>query len=165
MSAHVTLRDFKPADRFLLNRWLGAPDVVAWFGSRGAADAEITLAQSSPSSLLRIICFEGAPIGYAQAFDAGLSGTTSHASVPAGSYEADVFIGSDAHRGQGHGATALALLAGEVFATTLALSVVIQVPVRNEMAVRRIERAGFAWQAVLHDGLLGPVWIMRRERR
>jgi hypothetical protein len=49
----VTVRPFLPADRFVLNRWLGEPDVIAWFGSRGAADAEIALAQSSPSSLIR----------------------------------------------------------------------------------------------------------------
>lgn len=164
-TSSITLRPFTPADRFLLNRWLGAPDVVAWFGSRGAADAEIALAQSSPSSLLRIICFDATPIGYAQAFDVGLTGAPSHASVPAGSYGADVFIGSDAHRGLGYGATALALLAADVFATTFALAVVIQVPIRREMAVRRIERAGFSWRAVLADPLLGPVWIMRMDRR
>ena len=164
MSAIVTLREFGPADRFRLNRWLGQPDVVAWFGSRGAAEAEIALAQSSPSSLLRIISVDETPVGYAQAFDVGMTGAPPHPAVPSGSYEADVFIGSDAHRGQGYGATALALLARDVFATSFALAVTIQVPVRNEMAVRRIERAGFSWKAVLHDPLLGPVWIMRVDR-
>lgn len=161
----ITLRDFKSGDRFLLNRWLGSADVVAWFGSRGAADAEIALAQSSPSSLLRIICADAAPIGYAQAFDVGLGGAPTNAAVPAGSYEADVFIGSDLHRGLGHGATGLALLAADVFSTTFALAVTIQVPIRRETAVRRIERAGFSWRAVLHDALLGPVWIMGMDRR
>jgi RimJ/RimL family protein N-acetyltransferase len=159
----VTVRPFLPADRFVLNRWLGEPDVIAWFGSRGAADAEIALAQSSPSSLIRIILFEGAPIGYAQAFDIGLSGF-EHVAIPSGSYDADVFIGSTAHRGLGYGATALRLLTDEVFASTFTVSVAITVPLRNEAAVRRIERAGFTWQAVVHDALLGPLWILRRDR-
>ncbi len=160
----ISLRPFKQADRFILNRWLGEPDVVAWFGSRGAAEAEIALAQSSPSSFIRVILFSGAPIGYAQAFDIGLSGM-EHPAIPSGSYDADVFIGSTPHRGLGHGALALRMLADEVFATTLAVSVAITVPLRNEAAVRRIERAGFAWQAVIHDQLLGPLWILRRDRK
>jgi RimJ/RimL family protein N-acetyltransferase len=159
----VTLRPFTIGDRFLLNRWLGEVDVVSWFGSRGAADAEIALAQSSPSSLLRVIACDGQAIGYAQAFDVGLSGFR-HPAVPSGSYDADVFIGSTAHRGRGYGAEGLRLLADEVFATTLSVSVAITVPLRNEAAVRRIERAGFTWQAVIQDASLGPLWILRRDR-
>lgn len=152
-----------PADRFVLNRWLGEPDVVAWFGSRSAADAEIAIAHASASSLIRVILFDGAPIGYAQAFDIALTGI-EHPEVPSGSYDADVFVGSTPHRGLGYGATALRLLTDEVFATTLAVSVAVTVPLRNEHAVRRIERAGFKWRAVVHDALQGPMWILRRDR-
>jgi RimJ/RimL family protein N-acetyltransferase len=159
----VSLRPLTQADRFVLNRWLGEPDVIAWFGSRSAAEAELALAQSSPSSFIRIILFDGIPIGYAQAFDIGLSGM-EHPAIPSGSYDADVFVGSTPHRGLGHGATALRRLTDEVFATTLAVAVAITVPLRNEAAVRRIERAGFTWQAVIHDAMLGPLWILRRDR-
>jgi RimJ/RimL family protein N-acetyltransferase len=159
----VSLRPYTLGDRFVLNRWLGEPDVVAWFGSRSAAEAELALAQSSPSSFIRVILFDGAPIGYAQAFDIGLS-CFQHPAIPSGSYDADVFIGSTPHRGLGHGAAALRQLTDEVFATTFTVAVAITVPLRNEQAVRRIERAGFTWQAVIHDHLLGPLWILRRDR-
>jgi RimJ/RimL family protein N-acetyltransferase len=86
------------------------------------------------------------------------------AALPAGSYEADVFIGSPLHRGKGFGATALVLLASEVFTTTLAVAFGVIVPVRNEAAVRLIERAGFIWREVCHDLLLGPCWVLTAER-
>ncbi len=159
----VALRPFTGADRFVVARWLRAPHVIAWFGTQGAAEAELGLAQSSPSSLIRMVVVDGAAIGYAQAFDIGLSGLT-HVAIPAGSYDADVFIGSTAHRGQGYGADALRLIADEVFATTFAAAVTVTVPVRNESAVRRIERAGFTWHAITEDPLLGPMWILRRDR-
>jgi aminoglycoside 6'-N-acetyltransferase len=160
----VSLRPFGPGDRFLVNRWLGEPHVIAWFGSRSSADAELAMAQSSPSSLIRVILLDGAPIGYAQAFDVGVTGGARPAALASGSYEADVFIGAEPHRGKGYGARALALLRSEVFSSTLAIAVGVIVPVRNEIAVRMIERAGFVWREVCHDPLLGPCWVMTTER-
>ncbi len=160
----ITLRPFLPGDRFLLNRWLGEAHVIAWFGSRSAADAELAMAQSSPSSLVRIIERDGLPIGYAQAFDVGVTGGVRPAAMPAGSYEADVFIGAEPYRGKGFGATALSLLRDEVFGQTFAVAFGVIVPVRNKIAVRMIERAGFIWREVCHDPMLGPCWVMTSER-
>jgi hypothetical protein len=61
-------------------------------------------------------------------------------------------------------AAALALLAEEVFATTLALACCGLVPVTNEAAARAYERARFRWQRIWHDPVRGPTWVMLRER-
>jgi hypothetical protein len=61
-------------------------------------------------------------------------------------------------------AEALALLADEVFATTLALACCGLVPVTNEAAARAYERARFRWQRIWHDPVRGPTWVMLRER-
>ncbi len=58
----------------------------------------------------------------------------------------------------------LALLTEEVFATTLAVACSAVVSIRNEAAVRAYERAGFRWLRVLQDPLLGPSWLMLKER-
>lgn len=159
----ISLRPFSPSDRFLLSRWLRDADTIAHVGPRAAVDAEIALAQSSPSSLIRIVLGAGQPIGYAHAFDSGLAANPP-ARVPAGSYQAAVLIGSPPHRAGDAEAGALRMLADEVFAHTLAVAVAVYVPVRDEAAMRRIERAGFTWRAIEHDPSVGPLWILTRER-
>jgi aminoglycoside 6'-N-acetyltransferase len=161
----VRLRAVTPGDRFLVRRWLAMPHVAAWWGSRGAAEASLSVAFESPSALSRIIQRDGAPIGYVQALDAGLSGRAARDALPPGSFDADVFIAVEADRGSGHGAAALALIRDEVFATTLAPAVGIVVSIRNERAVRSIEAAGFRWRAVLQDALIGPAWLLVADRR
>lgn len=154
----VSLRPADDGDRFVLARWLAMPHVAGWFGSRAAAEAEITLARTSPSALCRMVVVDGATAGYAQALPADPAG--AFADLPSGSYRLDAFIGDETLRGQGHGATALAMLRDELFASTFAPAAAVVVALRNEAAVRRIERAGFRWHAVLADPLLGPCWLL-----
>jgi hypothetical protein len=61
-------------------------------------------------------------------------------------------------------AEALALLAEEVFATTLAIACCGLVPITNEAVARAHERAQFRWRHVWNDPVLGPSWVMLRER-
>lgn len=154
----LRLRPITDGDRFRVRRWLREPHVAQWFGTRGAAEAAVTLAEQSQTALVRIIERGGMPIGYAHAMD------IDDTQVPPGAWTADVFIGDVAWRGQGLGAQALALLRQEVFATTLAAGLVVRVSIRNEQAARAIEKAGFRWQAVVDDALLGPCWMMVAER-
>ena len=51
-----------------------------------------------------------------------------------------------------------------MFATTLAVACSGLVSIRNEAAARAYERAGFRWLQVLQDPLLGPSWLMLKER-
>lgn len=154
----LRLRPITDGDRFRVRRWLKEPHVAQWFGTRGAAEAAVSIAEQSQTALVRIMERDGVAIGYAHALD------IDDAQVPPGTWTAEVFIGDAAWRGQGLGAVALALLGSEVFTTTLATGLSVRVAVRNEQAVRDIEKAGFKWQAVLNDPLLGPCWMLVKRR-
>lgn len=160
----VDLRPALDADRDRIEGWLRLPEISAWWGSRGSAQAEIALALASPSAVCRIIEAGGVPVGYAQAVDVASWGATRPAEVPLGAYELDLFIGSTPHRGMGIGPRALGLMMADVFASTLAVACVAVLSVRNEAAVRAHERHGFKWVRVVTDPLLGPCWVMLRQR-
>ena len=160
----LTLRPATPEDRFRIRRWLAEPNIQAWWGNAASAEAEINLAMGSATALCRIIESGGAPIGYAHAVEIGLWGAALPEDLAAGTWDIDLFIASQEHRGRGRGATALKLLTSEVFASTLAIACCSLVSIRNEAAVRAYERAGFRWQRVWNDALLGPSWLMEKER-
>ena len=154
----ITLRALTDGDRFRLRRWLAEPHVIAWFGSRGAAEAAVALAAQSPTAVQRIITRDDGAIGYAHALD------IEDRRLPPATWHADAFIGSALHRGQGLGARALALLRDEVFATTLASALAVRISINNERQVRAIERAGFRWHTIGPDPVLGPCWWLLAAR-
>lgn len=156
------LRPAREGDWPLIRRWIRRPEVEAWWGSAASAEARIAIAIESPSSLCRIIVGDGEPVGYAQALDAALLG--SGGALAPGTWDCDLFVGSQAHRGRGIGAAALTLLADEVFTTSLAVAIAMIVPVRNERVVRACEKAGLRWQSVYQDPAAGPSWVLVRER-
>ena len=92
----------------------------------------------------RIVLFGEEPIGYAHAVDVGLWGGARPQEIEPGTWDVDLFIGSEQHRSRGLGGVALGRLVEEVFATTLAVACCGLVSIRNEAAVRAYERAGFA---------------------
>lgn len=148
----------------LLTRWLAIPAVVAWWGNRAVAEARLRLAAESPHAIRCLVLLEGEPIGYAQAVDsAGAEGPLA-ARLDPGTWECDLFIGSEPHRGQGFGTAALDLLVAEVFATTLATGCAIFVPVASERVARACEGIGFRWTGVTRDPATGMVWVMVRNR-
>ena len=134
------------------------------WGSAAAADAAVALALDSDAALCRMISLAGEPIGYAQGMDVAALGGALPQSLPAGTYDCDVFIGVETQRGKGFGQRALSMLADEVFATTLAVACSVVVSIRNETAVRGYEKAGFRWREVWNDPIDGPSWVMLRER-
>lgn len=162
--AIISLRPATTEDRFRIRRWLAGPEVAAWWGNAASAEAQINLAMSSESAICRIVESNGVPIGYGQAVETGIWGEPQPPDLPAGTWNIDVFVASQQHRGKGLGRDALAALTEEVFATTLALACCSSVSVRNETAVRAYEQVGFRWRGIRHDRLAGPSWLMVRER-
>ena len=160
----VSLRPALPEDRFRIRRWLADPEVEAWWGNAASAEAEMNVAMSSTASLCRIVESEAEPIGYAQALEIGLWGEERPAELAPGTWHISYFLNSPQHRGAGFGSAVVALLAAEVFSTTLAVACSGAVSIRNEAAVRAYERAGFRWQRIWSDPLLGPSWLMLKER-
>ncbi len=66
-------------------------------------------------ALCRIIEAGGAPVGYAHAVDATMWGEELPQDLEPGTWDLDLFIASEEHRGKGVGQAALALLKDEVF--------------------------------------------------
>ena len=160
----ICLRPATPEDRFLIRRWLSDPQVQSWWGTAASAEAEVTLALASAAALPRIIERDGIPIGYAHAIETGLWAKAPPEGVPAGAWDVNYFVASAEGDDAGIGSAVLALLTEEMFATTLAVACSGLVSIRNETAARAYERAGFRWLQVLQDPLLGPSWLMLKER-
>jgi aminoglycoside 6'-N-acetyltransferase len=160
----VTLRAVTARDRDLIRRWLARPDVQDWWGPLSQTEAEVAVALESPSAICRIIEADGSAVGYAHAVDASTWGEDLPEDLEPGTWDLDLFIASEEHRGKGVGASALALLKDEVFTTTLAVAVCVFPSIRNERAVRAYEKAGFRWKRIWHDPATGPAWFMVAER-
>ena len=164
-SSNIRLRPAASEDRFLIRRWLSDPRVQSWWGTAASAEAEITLAIASTAAVPRIIERDGIAIGYAHAVETGLWAAEPPEGVPAGGWDVDYFVAPAASDAAGIGSVVLALLTEEVFATTLAVACSGLVSIRNEAAARAYERAGFRWLQLLQDPLLGPSWLMLKERQ
>lgn len=160
----TNLRPVVSSDWPRIEGWLARPDIQRWWGSREAALAEIRLVTQTPSAICRVIMAGGEPVGYAHAIDAAYWGAALPGGMPAGTWDADIFIAAPEHRGRGAGHKALRDLASEVFSTTLAPAMSVFVPVENEAAVRAYEKAGFRWACVWEDPISGPEWMLLLER-
>ena len=160
----VRLRPATRADFEMIRRWLGRPDIQEWWGPIAATEAEVNIALSSAFAICRIIEAGGNPVGYAHAVDATIWGESLPQDLDPGTWDLDLFVADEAHRGKGVGQVALKLLRDEVFATTLAVAVCVFPSVKNERAVRAYEKAGFRWKRVWNDPYAGPSWFMVSER-
>jgi aminoglycoside 6'-N-acetyltransferase len=163
-SGEVRLRPASSADWHLIRGWLARADIEAWWGPRSATEAEVNIALNSRHALCRIIEHAGTPVGYAHAVDAKMWGDELPQDLPSGTWDLDLFIASEEHRGKGVGQFALAQLKDEVFGTTLATAVCVFPSIRNERAVRAYEKAGFSWRRIWDDPHTGPSWFMLAER-
>jgi aminoglycoside 6'-N-acetyltransferase len=160
----ISLRPATAADRFMLRRWLSDPAVEAHWGNTASAEAEITLAMDSPSAICRIVECDGKPAGYGHAVDASLWADALPPDVPPGCWDIDLIIGAPDHRPLGIEVRALAAIADEVFATTLAVACCTFVSIKNEDLVRAYERAGFRWTRIWTDPLLASCWVLIKNR-
>jgi RimJ/RimL family protein N-acetyltransferase len=166
MTNEVAFR-LRPAlmqDRFRIRRWLADPEVAASWGNAASVEAEISLALASKTALCRIVDSDRTSIGYAHALEIGLWSEERPADLAAGTWHIGYFLASGQHRHVRAGAAVLALLSAEVFATTLAVACSSVVSVKDETAARAYERVGFRWRRIWNDRLLGPSWLMLRER-
>lgn len=148
----------------LIQTWLAKKSVQAWWGPQATIEAEVMMALGSAHAICRLIRVDDEAVGYAHAFDAALWGDDLPEDLAPGTWDLDLFIASERHRGQGIGQQALALLKDEVFATTFALAVCVFPSIANERAVRAYEKAGFAWKRIVDDPILGRAWFMVAER-
>ncbi len=163
-ASDVLLRAAVRADWDLIRGWLARPDIQDWWGPLSATEAEVNMALGSQHALCRIIEAGGQAVGYAHAVDATLWGELLPQDLEPGTWDLDLFIATEEHRGKGVGQAALALLKEEVFASTLAVAVCVFPSVKDERAVRAYEKAGFRWKRIWNDPHSGPSWFMVAER-
>ncbi|HJZ30235.1 MAG TPA: hypothetical protein VKF35_03980 [Hyphomicrobiaceae bacterium] len=163
MSGPIGLRPVTEQDGFLIRRWLREASARAGLGNRASAEAEIALARMSASALCRIVTAErGLPIGYAQAVEVGLSAGLKPPEMLPGTWDLQFMLAASGRRAAL--AAVPAVLAAEVFATTLAVACCGLISIRQETVVRAYERAGFRWRRIWNDPLFGPAWLMLKER-
>ena len=164
MTSKVQLRPATRDDRALIRAWLITPDIQDWWGPLSSTEAEVNIALSSDHAICRIIECDGVAVGYCHAIDATMWGDQLPSELQPGTWDLEIFVASEAHRGQGIGQIALGALKNEVFSTTLAVAVCVFPSIRNERAVRAYEKAGFTWQRIWNDPHAGPSWFMVAER-
>jgi aminoglycoside 6'-N-acetyltransferase len=160
----VTLRPASRADWPALQRWLARPDIETWWGPRAATEAAVTMALTDSQAICRIIVADGEDVGYAHAIDATVWGAALPDDLEPGTWEIELFVASEQHRGLGVGQVALKALIDEVFGTTMAMAVCVFVPVANERAVRAYEKAGLTWKSIWNTPAQGHAWFMVKER-
>ena len=119
---------------------------------------------ASDTALSRIVEADGAPVGYAHAVEIGVWGAPRPEELPPATWDIDLFIASEAHRGRGAALRRLPCSLRKYSPRLLAVACCGFVSVRNEAAVRAYERAGFRWRRIWHDPLFGPAWLMLKER-
>jgi len=160
----IRLRPATAEDGFLIRRWLRDPATQGCWGNRASAEAEITLARLSETALTRIVTWEKRPIGYAQAIDIGLRHGAKPPEFLPGTWDTQFCMALPRQRAKSVLAAIPALLAAEVFASTLAVACSGLVLIRQEMVARAYEQAGFRWRRIWNDPLFGPTWLMLKER-
>jgi RimJ/RimL family protein N-acetyltransferase len=160
----VSLRPTLLEDRFRIRRWLADPGIDAGWGNAASAEAEISLALASETALCRIVDSNRVAIGYAHGLEIGLWTAERPSDLAPGTWHVGYLLATGQHRDVATGAAVLHLLCAEVFAATLAVACSSVVSVKNEAAARAYERAGFRWRRIWHDRLLGPSWLMLKER-
>ena len=162
MPGPIGLRPVTEADGFLIRRWLREAQLRAGLGNRASAEAEIALARLSGAALCRILTAERVPIGYAQAVEVGLVAGLKPPELLPGTWELQFMLATP---GRPEVLAAIpAMLAAEVFATTLAVACSGLISIKAETVARAYERAGFRWRRIWTDPLLGPAWLMLKER-
>lgn len=164
MNLNIQLRPARRSDASLIRAWLVTPDIQDWWGPLSSTEAEVNIALSSDHAICRIIECDGVAVGYCHAIDATMWGDQLPDELQPGTWDLDIFVASEDHRGKGIGQIALGALKDEVFSTTLAVAVCVFPSIRNERAVRAYEKAGFKWKRIWNDPYTGPSWFMVAER-
>ena len=162
----VSLRPALAEDRFRIRRWLADPEIEAWWGNAASAEAEINLAMSSAAALCRIVESERCA-GRLRACrgDRAVGRGRARRSWRPAPGTSTLFIASEAaSRPRSRIAPRWPCSSRRCSPPRWPWRAAGVVSIRNEAAARAYERAGFRWQRIWSDRLLGPSWLMLKER-
>ena len=136
---------FKPAansDLPLLENWLQAPEVVAWWGDP-LEQAELLRADiDEPRMRMELVLYQGRPFAYVQSYEVHAWPQPHLEHLPPGSRAIDTFIGEPSMIGRGHGSAYLKIIALRLQADGAPV-VAIDPTAENLRAIAAYGKAGF----------------------
>lgn len=139
----IVVRPATPADIPLLERWDEDPDVIA-SGADDEWNWDTEIPRQVPWREMLIAEHAGRPIGFVQLIDARDEETHYWGDeVEAGAWAIDIWIGTAADRGQGHGSEIMRQAIARCFDHHDAPAVLIDPLETNTRAHRFYERLGF----------------------
>jgi aminoglycoside 6'-N-acetyltransferase len=152
-----------PADWPLLERWLGRPHVVRWWGTDPLLAAELARGSRETDA---IITADGEPVGYLcwqtpPASELAAAGLTD---LPGNLVDIDILIGEPGILGRGVGPGALALMLARLRDQGVGFAGV-GTSTSNRAAIRAFEKAGFRRFRDFEDPEFGPCRYLVAELR
>jgi aminoglycoside 6'-N-acetyltransferase len=153
MDLPYTFTAVTASDLPLLESWLHAPELVAWWGDPVAQAQLLRTDIDEPRMRMQLVLFEGRAFAYAQSYEVHAWPQAHLEHLPAGSRAIDTFIGDVQMIGRGHGAAYLRILAFEMLAEG-APTIAIDPLAANLRAIRAYGKAGFRIdsQFMSHEG-------------
>jgi aminoglycoside 6'-N-acetyltransferase len=127
----------------LLQRWLAAPHVVAWWGDPHQQFAIVAQDLDEPAMDQYIVASGGRSFGYIQCYDPNAWPPHPFGGQPPGTCGIDQFIGEPDMVDRGHGSAFIRAFVERVFAAG-APRVLTDPDPDNVRAVRAYHKAGFA---------------------
>ncbi len=137
-----SFRPVSAADLPRLRRWLSTPEVVRWWGDPRREFENLRADVHEPRMTMRIVCFRGRALAYAQDYEVHAWPQAHLAHLPQGARAIDSFIGLPSMLGRGHGSAYLRLLAARLCEEGAPL-IAIDPDIDNLRARRAYAKAGF----------------------
>lgn len=172
MKASFAFRHIEADNLPLLHRWLQTPHVREWWADEpetlaGVVEQFHVRLREEPATRCFLILHSNRPIGYIQTYRIDDEPEYARAVQPTElSAGVDLYIGEEdsVHRGLG-AAILRAFLRELVFADAAVETCLIGPDVRNRIAIRAYEKAGFTyWKTVDVPGEPAPEYMMRLTR-
>ena len=136
---------FRPAantDLPLLEGWLQAPEVVAWWGEPLEQAQLLRADLNEPRMRMELVLYQGRPFAYVQSYEVHAWPQPHLEHLPQGSRAIDTFIGETAMIGRGHGSAYLKIIALRLQAEGAPL-IAIDPAAANQRAIGAYRNAGF----------------------
>jgi aminoglycoside 6'-N-acetyltransferase len=160
MAPDYIFRSMTAVDLPLIERWLGSPHVVEWWGDPEEQYALISGDLDHPDMDQFIVALDDQPFGYIQCY-ALSTWNQSFGLQPPATRGIDQFIGVPAMIGRGHGSGFIRQFVEALLASGIPRVVTDPDP-DNGRAVRAYEKAGFQSQRVV-DTPDGAALLMIRD--
>jgi aminoglycoside 6'-N-acetyltransferase len=160
MASAYGFRPMAAADLPVIRRWLGTPEVVAWWGDPAEQYDLVSGDLAHPDMDQFIVSLESRPFAYIQCY-ALSTWHEGFGAQPPFTRGIDQFIGEGDMIGRGHGSSFIRQFVDERLRRGIPRIVTDPDP-KNIRAVRAYEKAGFARERMI-DTPDGPALLMVRN--